>query len=81
MRKPLPIPDSTPKRRRGGKRYRNMRMKQQMTQLMKYRNRLKFGTDQSSTYRYTGEDFGMLGQAGKVRIAVSKSRLKISKKQ
>ena len=41
-----------------------------MTQLAKQRNRLKFGTVASEEYGYTGEDFGMIGKSGKLRVHI-----------
>lgn len=45
MRKPLAAPDDKPKKRRGGKKYRNMKEKLALTDIRKEANRLKFGTE------------------------------------
>ena len=45
MRKPLPAPDDKPKKRRGGKKYRNMKEKLALTDIRKEANRLKFGAE------------------------------------
>ena len=53
MRKPLPAPDDKPKKRRGGKKYRNLKEKTAMTEARRQAGRLKFGTDvRSSSYEY-----------------------------
>lgn len=39
------MPDDKPKRRRGGKRYRNMVEKMKLTEIRKYQNRMKFGPE------------------------------------
>ena len=58
-RKPLPIPDDRPKKKRGGKRlnikfflwiielkrYRNMKDKFALSEIRKFQNRIKFGAD------------------------------------
>ncbi len=43
LRKPLPAPDDKPKKRRGGKKYRNLKEKTAMTEFRKQANRLAFG--------------------------------------
>ncbi len=45
LNKPLPIPDDKPKKKRGGKKYRKLRERTQMTELRKYQNRGKFGLE------------------------------------
>lgn len=45
LKKPLPAPDDKPKKRRGGKKYRNMKQKLAMTELRRQANRLKFGAE------------------------------------
>ena len=47
-----------------------MRRRLQITQLQKQKNRLKFGTTATEEYLYTGEDFGMIGKSGKLRIKI-----------
>lgn len=44
--KPLPVPDDKPKKRRGGKKFRKMKERLQLTDVRKYRNRLKFGDEE-----------------------------------
>ena len=34
----------------------------------KYFNRMKFGDEAEVEYRQTGEGFGMIGQAGKIKL-------------
>ena len=38
-----------------------MKAKLALTEMRKFKNRLKFGPDAEKEYDYTGEGFGMLG--------------------
>jgi U4/U6 small nuclear ribonucleoprotein PRP31 len=81
--KPLPVPDSEPKKRRGGRRLRKMKERYQVTDMRKLANRMAFGTpEESSLGDGLGEGYGMLGQAGSNRLRVSSvpSKLKINAK-
>ncbi|KAL9668533.1 hypothetical protein QQ045_006067 [Rhodiola kirilowii] len=84
--KPLPVPDSEPKKKRGGRRLRKMKEKYAITHLMKLANRMQFGIpEESSLGDGLGEGYGMLGQAGygKLRVSsVGQSKLaaKVAKK-
>jgi U4/U6 small nuclear ribonucleoprotein PRP31 len=80
LRKPLPAPDDKPKKRRGGKRYRQMKERLGLTDLRKEANRLKFGEDGEEEFRSTGQGFGMLGKAGigKVKVTTKNNKVKLS---
>jgi U4/U6 small nuclear ribonucleoprotein PRP31 len=80
LRKPLPAPDDKPKKRRGGKRYRQMKERMGLTDLRKEANRLKFGEDGEEEFRSTGQGFGMLGKAGigKVKVTAKNNKVKLS---
>lgn len=83
--KPLPVPDSEPKKKRGGRRQRKMKERYAVTDMRKLANRMAFGVpEESSLGDGLGEGYGMLGQAGsgKLRVAVGQSKLaaKVAKK-
>ncbi|KAL9295657.1 putative U4/U6 small nuclear ribonucleoprotein Prp31 [Arabidopsis thaliana] len=81
--KPLPVPHSEPKKRRGGRRLRKLKARYQVTDMRKLANRTAFGTpEESSLGDGLGEGYGMLGQAGSKRLRVSsvQSKLKINAK-
>ncbi|ESQ29468.1 hypothetical protein EUTSA_v10023432mg [Eutrema salsugineum] len=81
--KPLPVPDSEPKKRRGGRRLRKMKERYAVTDMRKLANRMAFGTpEESSLGDGLGEGYGMLGQAGSNRLRVSSvpSKLKLNAK-
>ncbi|XP_022892011.1 U4/U6 small nuclear ribonucleoprotein Prp31 homolog [Olea europaea var. sylvestris] len=83
--KPLPVPDSEPKKKRGGRRLRKMKERYAITDMRKLANRMQFGVpEESSLGDGLGEGYGMLGQAGngKLRVSVGQSRLaaKVAKK-
>ncbi|KAK4488841.1 hypothetical protein RD792_004631 [Penstemon davidsonii] len=83
--KPLPVPDSEPKKKRGGRRLRKMKERYAITDMRKLANRMQFGIpEESSLGDGLGEGYGMLGQAGngKLRVSVGQSRLaaKVAKK-
>uniref|UniRef100_A0A0E0AJY1 Nop domain-containing protein n=2 Tax=Oryza glumipatula TaxID=40148 RepID=A0A0E0AJY1_9ORYZ len=77
--KPLPVPDSEPKKKRGGRRLRKMKERYAQTDMMKLANRMQFGVAEESSLGY-----GMLGQAGsgKLRVSAAQSKLaaKVAKK-
>ncbi|CAI9092884.1 OLC1v1028241C1 [Oldenlandia corymbosa var. corymbosa] len=76
--KPLPVPDSEPKKKRGGRRLRKMKERYAVTDMRKLANRMAFGVpEESSLGDGLGEGYGMLGQAGsgKLRVAVGTSKL------
>ncbi|KAK7301730.1 hypothetical protein RJT34_12602 [Clitoria ternatea] len=83
--KPLPVPDSEPKKKRGGRRLRKMKERYAITDMRKLANRMQFGVpEESSLGDGLGEGYGMLGQAGsgKLRVSVGQSKLaaKVAKK-
>lgn len=43
--KPLPVPDEKPRKKRGGKRFRNLKEKLALTDIRKYKNRMNFGPE------------------------------------
>jgi len=48
-----------------------------MSEVHKYKNRMKFGTDAEEEFRATGIGFGMLSQAhgsGRVKINIDKDK-------
>jgi len=76
--KPLPVPDSEPKKKRGGRRLRKMKERYAVTDMRKLANRMQFGVpEESSLGDGLGEGYGMLGQAGsgKLRVSVGQSKL------
>ncbi|KAG7578908.1 Prp31 C-terminal [Arabidopsis thaliana x Arabidopsis arenosa] len=76
--KPLHVPYSEPKKRRGGRRLRKMKERYQVTDIRKLANRMAFGTpEDSSLGDGLGIGYGMLGQAGsklKLNAKVAKKR-------
>jgi U4/U6 small nuclear ribonucleoprotein PRP31 len=83
--KPLPVPDSEPKKKRGGRRLRKMKERYAITDMRKLANRMQFGIpEESSLGDGLGEGYGMLGQAGngKLRVSVGQNKLaaKVAKK-
>ncbi|KAL1194611.1 putative U4PU6 small nuclear ribonucleoprotein Prp31 [Cardamine amara subsp. amara] len=81
--KPLPVPDSEPKKRRGGRRLRKMKERYAVTDMRKQANRMAFGTpEESSLGDGLGVGYGMLGQAGSNRLRISSvpSKLKLNAK-
>ncbi|XP_031402145.1 U4/U6 small nuclear ribonucleoprotein Prp31 homolog isoform X1 [Punica granatum] len=83
--KPLPVPDSEPKKKRGGRRLRKMKERYAVTDARKLANRMQFGIpEESSLGDGLGEGYGMLGQAGsgKLRVSMAQSKLaaKVAKK-
>lgn len=75
MVKPLPIPDSERKKRRGGKRARKLKELYAQTEARKQKNRLAFG-ETAETEIFVGdrmEGLGMLGTSGNLRSLTSGS--------
>ncbi|KAL5196632.1 hypothetical protein ABZP36_000144 [Zizania latifolia] len=72
--KPLPVPDSEPKKKRGGRR----------TDMMKLANQMQFGVAKESSLGLLvmawGEGYGMLGQAGSGKLRVSAAQSKLAAK-
>ncbi|GMN41639.1 hypothetical protein TIFTF001_010860 [Ficus carica] len=79
--KPLPVPDSEPKKKRGGRRLRKMKERYAITDMRKLANRMQFGVpEESSLGDGLGEGYGMLGQAGSGKLRVSIGQSKLSSK-
>ncbi|KAM0848883.1 hypothetical protein ACQ4PT_054086 [Festuca glaucescens] len=79
--KPLPVPDSEPKKKRGGRRLRKMKEIYAVTDMMKLANRMQFGIpEKSSLGDGLGEGYGMLRQAGSGRLRVSAAQNKLAAK-
>lgn len=81
-KKALPIPDEKPRRKRGGKRYRKMKERMQMTDVRKEINRQSFATaDEEYGDNAMGITAGRLGQegSGNLRI-VRKEQKQMAKK-
>jgi U4/U6 small nuclear ribonucleoprotein PRP31 len=79
--KPLPVPDSQPKKKRGGRRLRKMKERYAVTDMMKLANRMQFGVpEESSLGDGLGQGYGMLGQAGCGKLRVSAARNKLAAK-
>ncbi|XP_028553981.1 U4/U6 small nuclear ribonucleoprotein Prp31 homolog [Dendrobium catenatum] len=77
--KPLPVPDSEPKKKRGGRRLRKMKERYAVTDMRKLANRMLFGIpEESSLGDGLGEGYGMLGQAGSGRLRVSVAQSKLA---
>jgi U4/U6 small nuclear ribonucleoprotein PRP31 len=71
LRKPLPKPDEKIRKKRGGRKFRNMRLKYQMTQTRKMQSIIPFGQEAQMEYRETGKGLGMIGMAsGKLRVGI-----------
>ena len=72
LRKALPKPDDKPRRKRGGKKFRNMKLKYQMTQARKMQNIIPFGSEAQKEFRDTGIGMGMIGLSGKLKVGIQK---------
>ena len=82
LRKPLPKPDDKVRKKRGGKKFRNMRLKYQMTMTRKLTNIMAFGAEAQQEYRETGKGLGLLGMAGgKLRVGGIQKDQKILKRR
>jgi len=79
--KPLPAPDDKPKKRRGGKRLRQIKQKYEITELRKQANRMVFGPEAQETFRNTSKSLGMIGVSGSGKVRLSAQEKGILKKQ
>ncbi|VVA91420.1 unnamed protein product [Arabis nemorensis] len=82
--KPFQVPDSEPKKRRGGRRLRKTKERYAVTEMRKQANRIAFGVaEESSRGDGLGQGFGMLGQVKSNRLRVSSlpSKLKLNAKK
>uniref|UniRef100_A0AAV1T6L0 Nop domain-containing protein n=1 Tax=Peronospora matthiolae TaxID=2874970 RepID=A0AAV1T6L0_9STRA len=82
MKKALPIPDEKPSRKRGGKRYRKMKERLQMTDVRREINRQSFATaDEEYGDNAMGITSGRLGQEGSGKLRILRKEQKQSSKK
>lgn len=76
-KKALPIPDEKPRRKRGGKRYRKMKERLQMTDVRREMNRQTFATaDEEYGDNAMGITAGRLGQEGSGTLRIARKEQK-----
>ncbi|CAI5711956.1 unnamed protein product [Hyaloperonospora brassicae] len=81
-KKALPIPDEKPSRKRGGKRYRKMKERLQMTDVRREMNRQSFATaDEEYGDNAMGITSGRLGQEGSGNLRILRKEQKQSSKK
>ncbi|KAF4047250.1 Prp31 C terminal domain [Phytophthora infestans] len=81
-KKALPIPDEKPRRKRGGKRYRKMKERLQMTDVRREMNRQSFATaDEEYGDNAMGITSGRLGQEGSGNLRIMRKEQKQSSKK
>lgn len=81
-KKALPIPDEKPRRKRGGKRYRKMKERLQMTDVRKEMNRQSFATaDEEYGDNAMGITAGRLGQEGSGNLRIQRKEQKHTTKK
>ncbi|TDH65014.1 hypothetical protein CCR75_001699 [Bremia lactucae] len=81
-KKALPIPDQKPCRKRGGKRYRKMKERLQMTDVRREMNRQSFATaDEEYGDNAMGITVGRLGQEGSGQLRIIRKEQKQSSKK
>ncbi|GMF15869.1 unnamed protein product [Phytophthora fragariaefolia] len=81
-KKALPIPDEKPRRKRGGKRYRKMKERLQMTDVRREMNRQSFATaDEEYGDNAMGITAGRLGQEGSGNLRIMRKEQKQSSKK
>ncbi|RLN71159.1 hypothetical protein BBJ28_00000212 [Nothophytophthora sp. Chile5] len=81
-KKALPIPDEKPRRKRGGKRYRKMKERLQMTDVRREINRQSFATaDEEYGDNAMGITSGRLGQEGSGNLRIVRKEQKQSSKK
>ena len=82
-KKPLPAPDSKPKKRRGGKKYRRMKERLGLTDVREMKNRLAFGTDVAEDNGTGEKEMGMLAQqaSGRLRVNIKKQKTGLTQNQ
>jgi U4/U6 small nuclear ribonucleoprotein PRP31 len=84
MKKPLPKPIDKPSRKRGGRKFGNMKKRLQMTEYKKMLNTLPFGTEAQEEIGDTGIGLGMIGMkgTGKLRaIGDKEQKIKLMQKK
>ncbi|KAE8911101.1 U4/U6 small nuclear ribonucleoprotein [Phytophthora fragariae] len=81
-KKALPIPDEKPRRKRGGKRYRKIKERLQMTDVRREMNRQSFATaDEEYGDNAMGITSGRLGQEGSGNLRILRKEQKQSSKK
>ncbi|KAH7479044.1 hypothetical protein PRIC1_009400 [Phytophthora ramorum] len=81
-KKALPIPDEKPRRKRGGKRYRKIKERLQMTDVRREMNRQSFATaDEEYGDNAMGITSGRLGQEGSGNLRIMRKEQKQSSKK
>ncbi|RLN49443.1 hypothetical protein BBJ29_000085 [Phytophthora kernoviae] len=81
-KKALPIPDEKPRRKRGGKRYRKMKERMEMTDVRREINRQSFATaDEEYGDNAMGITSGRLGQEGSGKLRIMRKEQKQSSKK
>lgn len=76
-KRPLPVPDEAPKKRRGGKRFRREKERMAMTEMRKDANRLAFGQEDGEYGdSVMGRTLGVLGRGESGRLRVKKKETK-----
>ncbi|KAG0466451.1 hypothetical protein HPP92_018031 [Vanilla planifolia] len=75
--KPLPVPDSEPKKKRGGRRLRKMKERYAVTDMRKLANRMQFGVpEESSLGDGLGRVMACLAKgSGRLRVSVAQTKL------
>ncbi len=68
LSKILPKPDDKPRKKRGGAKKQNQKLKFEMTMQRKLQNKVAFGVNAQLEDMQTGKGLGMLGVAGGLRI-------------
>lgn len=68
--KALPVPVDKPSKKRGGKRFRKMKERYQLSEMQKAQNRMEFGKQEDSIMNSFGEEIG-LGMTGKNSLTSS----------
>lgn len=83
FKKPLPAPDSKPKIRRGGKKFRKMKERLGLTDVRQMKNRLNFGTDVAEDIGTGEKDMGSLAQqsSGRLKVNIMKQQTNLNQKQ
>ncbi|CAI5747385.1 unnamed protein product [Peronospora destructor] len=81
-KKALPIPDEKPRRKRGGKRYRKIKERLQMTDVRREMNRQSFAmADEEYGDNAMGKTSGRLGQEGSGNLRIMRKEQKQSSKK
>ena len=68
-KRPIPVPETQPRKVRGGARIRAAKKRTQQTEIRTLKNRLKFGAEPSE--EYDEPSMGMLGTSDRIRVTAS----------